>query len=904
VSRLRSLTTGLHPDEPDDDDVEADLAWPPARAYASLLAAAGAGPPPPPKNNKRAAPTKTASSTPSTPQSPPVDPIDPDASSYLDPDGPLMNEMADQLKRVKSSLSSAAFAAAQARRRASGPPRGIVLNAGGPHLLASAIVMLTVLREHLNVTLPVELAWWGEREMDAPTLRALERRFAPLRGYDLSTLAYPSHHRPLRPSEAAMVIGGGGGDWEKGVWGGDEGLSAAATGENKAAAAAVAATRQRERRRRRLASSDAPVLAGTPFDAGDDPDSASTSGYIHDHKNNQPLSLKDRLQKLRNRKNNNNDEPTERGATRRRFAGKVFSLYASRFQRALVLDADCVPLSAQGLLSLFDDPAFLRRGTLFFPDFWAKEESGNRRAAELAGADADASRAALGKGMAGLPGRDTESGQFLIDLNRHADAVEHLWWLNSYPEHTYRAVWGDKDTYAAAFSGAGKAGAFAQSGVPPGGLFAWRPKMLMRSGDGPKDKDRHLDGWMLLGMLQFAPRTGLPLFMHRTIDKFSAEGRGGGGGGGSAAAGGAGAAGAAATTQAQHPQDPIDDSGAAAEREDLLRGDPEHLPPHLRRRYARQHPWPVQLATGPLPGRWVRFFLSHDALGPTKGVPWDYVVPSWSVREWLPFPPAGSAARVVEAGAQGEKEEENKRTATRRRKRPPPPLGGPAFVSDAWQEAGEGLPFSPGADDLEEEELEPAPSRLTCPVATYVAYRRARELGLPVGRNASLDASCRWALRALWGRERWRAFSALGLDERPELMWSAARDPDAAAWSRPAPTLSRGGASMLKPGGGVGGGGRRRLAAEQGAAKEQKEPEQPQQQQQPTDDPAAVYSSAGMFSREVPGPLPVAALRWDYAAPRVDSEPLRALRAAYGAQRALAPGGESYGEFPLLLVGA
>jgi len=858
VARLRALTTGLGPDEPDDDSASSPSSppWPPARAYSAFLSAAGAAAPPAARRKRAAAAAAAAAARPPRP----VEPRDPAAASYLDPDGPLMDDMADQLVAVKAHLASPAFARAQAERRATGPARGIVLNAGGPRLLASAVVLLTVLREELNVTLPVELAWWGPGEMDGATLAALERRFPPLRGYDLSTSPYPSHHRPLRPSEARLVaaaVGSGdGGDGGGGSGGGGDNGGGSKNASTAAAAgpgggnsgSKSSGISDNKKPGRRLSDAPAPeVLAGTPLEGQDPPSGGG--------------------QKPR--------APAERGATRRRFAGKVFSLYATKFQRALLLDADCVPLSAQGLLDLFDDPAFLRRGTLFFPDFWASssDEGGKGRAAELAGADAGAARAALSAGMAGLGGRDTESGALLVDLDRHADAVEVLWWLNSFPEHTYRAVWGDKDTYAAAFAGAGKASSWAQSGVPPGGIFAWRPRMLMGSGDGPRDRATRLDAWVLLGMLQFAPRTGLPLFMHRTIDKFGADD------------GGRQALAAAASAAA-------DDAGAAASRDDLLRAGADHLPPHLVRRYAELHPWPAQLVTGPLPGRWVRYYLAQEPLGPTRGVPWDYVVPWWAVREWLPFPPAGSGARVVEGKGAA--------------------AAAAAAVEDAWQEEGEGA-FDGGSDGRGNSSSSSSRrgGRLTCPVATFAAYRRARELGLPTGANATLDARCAWALRGLWGDARWRAFQALGLVERPELMWSAARDADAAAWSRPAPTMAARGAGMLRPEGGkraaaAGGGRRRRRRALAGAPGGSVE-ERGRGADDPADDADApdrrrrqLRSAGASLSREVGGALPVAALRWDYAAPRVDSPPLRAVRAAYAAQRDVAPGGKRRAEFPVL----
>ena len=84
---------------------------------------------------------------------------------------------------------------ARARAAGAGGNRGIIVNAGGSKLLASAAVTLAVLRRELNCTLPVELVWHGSDEMDARTLAAFEREFAPLRGYDIAAEPYPKHHR-------------------------------------------------------------------------------------------------------------------------------------------------------------------------------------------------------------------------------------------------------------------------------------------------------------------------------------------------------------------------------------------------------------------------------------------------------------------------------------------------------------------------------------------------------------------------------------------------------------------------------------------------------------------------------------------------------------------------------------
>jgi hypothetical protein len=58
--------------------------------------------------------------------------------------------------------------------------------------------------------------------------------------------------------------------------------------------------------------------------------------------------------------------------------------------------------------------------------------------------------------------RDTESGQLLLDLVKHADVAEWALWINSFGDTLYKAVWGDKDTYGMAFAVAGKAHMFNQ----------------------------------------------------------------------------------------------------------------------------------------------------------------------------------------------------------------------------------------------------------------------------------------------------------------------------------------------------------------------------------------------------------------------------------------------------------
>jgi hypothetical protein len=59
--------------------------------------------------------------------------------------------------------------------------RGIIISAGGPYYLPQALVLLRVLRHHLNCTLPVELFWVDSNEMDDDTFKVgIGRRQASL----------------------------------------------------------------------------------------------------------------------------------------------------------------------------------------------------------------------------------------------------------------------------------------------------------------------------------------------------------------------------------------------------------------------------------------------------------------------------------------------------------------------------------------------------------------------------------------------------------------------------------------------------------------------------------------------------------------------------------------------------
>jgi len=251
--------------------------------------------------------------------------------------------------------------------------------------------------------------------------------------------------------------------------------------------------------------------------------------------------------------------------------------------------------------------------------------------------------------------RDTESGAVLLDLSRHGDVAEYLFLINSFSEHLEGTLYGDKDTFALAFAAAGKPDAFRQVAVPPGAMLSWRQGMLQHRESGETSA-----GWQLSGMIQFDP-AGRPVFAHRTINKIRAPRPANGG-----PDGGAGAP-----------------PGAGAESSE---------------------PWPLEALTGPLPYGWVRYFLDQKALGPTVGVPFDYVVPH-------------SALSLVALGP--------------RNASSPPPAASNASTAPAAAAAAGGQP--------------PASA---CRHDAWRRYWRIRSLALPLGGVPSLEAACSPAERA------------------------------------------------------------------------------------------------------------------------------------------------------------
>jgi hypothetical protein len=63
-------------------------------------------------------------------------------------------------------------------------------------LLLLLLLLLQILRNQLNCTLPVEIAYRNEKEVHPGTIKALDAAVGPVHGLDLSLAPYPEHHNP------------------------------------------------------------------------------------------------------------------------------------------------------------------------------------------------------------------------------------------------------------------------------------------------------------------------------------------------------------------------------------------------------------------------------------------------------------------------------------------------------------------------------------------------------------------------------------------------------------------------------------------------------------------------------------------------------------------------------------
>lgn len=119
--------------------------------------------------------------------------------------------------------------------------------------------------------------------------------------------------------------------------------------------------------------------------------------------------------------------------TRRCLGGwelKPFAIQYSSFQEVLLLDADCYPV--QNPEQLFNEPAYLEHGSIFWPDGPGQMlKEGQWQVF----------------GMPFLDENDFETGQILIDKAKCWKAMSLTNWLNDHSDFVYQHVYGDKSTF-------------------------------------------------------------------------------------------------------------------------------------------------------------------------------------------------------------------------------------------------------------------------------------------------------------------------------------------------------------------------------------------------------------------------------------------------------------------------
>jgi hypothetical protein len=152
---------------------------------------------------------------------------------------------------------------------------------------------------------------------------------------------------------------------------------------------------------------------------------------------------------------------------------KVFATLHSPFDEVLFLDADCYPCRAPDFLFERDDYRAL--GAIFWSDM---------------AADPRLKWAAFGVAGPRQPG-SVESGQYLIDKRSCWRPLNLAWFYNDHSDYYYHYCYGDKHTFEVAWARCGR----------PFVLWEATPQ------------------WQDVAYLHAGP-DGLPLFVHRCVDKF------------------------------------------------------------------------------------------------------------------------------------------------------------------------------------------------------------------------------------------------------------------------------------------------------------------------------------------------------------------------------------------------
>ncbi|KAA6417834.1 MAG: hypothetical protein FRX49_12190, partial [Trebouxia sp. A1-2] len=145
------------------------------------------------------------------------------------------------------------------------------------------------------------------------------------------------------------------------------------------------------------------------------------------------------------------------------YAIKAFAIIYSSFAEVLCLDSDSIPMHDPS--ALFETASYKEYGNIFWSD------------ANINGLDAIVYQMfeLQPPWVAEEAFLAAESGQILLNRQKHADVLHWLWFVTTNSDFFYARMHGDKDTYRLAFALADKAGEYHQIKVGPQlGLMPWK----------------------------------------------------------------------------------------------------------------------------------------------------------------------------------------------------------------------------------------------------------------------------------------------------------------------------------------------------------------------------------------------------------------------------------------------
>ncbi|CAO3589027.1 unnamed protein product [Absidia cylindrospora] len=120
----------------------------------------------------------------------------------------------------------------------------------------------------------------------------------------------------------------------------------------------------------------------------------------------------------------------ERKGGSKQFQIKVAAIINSGFEHILYLDSDNIPTTDPTFL--FDHPAYLKTGAIFWPDFWKTHEQNS--IFDILGVDC-------------TDEWEQESGQMVINKIKSWHPLQLAWYMNDHHDLYYQFLNGDKDTF-------------------------------------------------------------------------------------------------------------------------------------------------------------------------------------------------------------------------------------------------------------------------------------------------------------------------------------------------------------------------------------------------------------------------------------------------------------------------